>query len=244
MKDSLLINRHIAEYLSSLEPDLPDFLEKLYQKARENRVPVIRREAQSLLRFLCLDRKPGRVLEIGTAIGFSSCFTAEFMPKGSVLFTVENYEPRYTEAQENIAAYREDYLARKGYESPEIRSVFSDAEEYLKELCGKCETFDLIFLDAAKAQYPAYLGHIKKLMAPGAILLTDNLLQEGTLAESKFTVERRDRTIHLRIREFADMLFRSGEFDSVMLPLGDGMCITRLKDSDSYPVNTGEGCQS
>lgn len=236
MKDSLLINRHIAEYLSSLEPDLPDFLEKLYQKARENRVPVIRREAQSLLRFLCLDRKPGRVLEIGTAIGFSSCFTAEFLPADSVLYTVENYEPRFLEAQDNIAAYREDYSLRKGFGGAEIHSVFSDAEAYLKELCDKCETFDLIFLDAAKAQYPVYLSYIKKLMKPGAVLLTDNLLQEGTLAESKFTVQRRDRTIHLRIREFADMLFRSGKFDSVMLPLGDGMCISRLADSDDNPV--------
>lgn len=232
MKDSLLINRHIAEYLSSLEPDLPDFLEKLYQKARENRVPVIRREAQSLLRFLCLDRKPGRVLEIGTAIGFSSCFTAEFLPADSVLCTVENYEPRYIEAQDNIRAYREDYLQRKGHNSAEIRSVFSDAEAYLKVLCDRCETFDFIFLDAAKAQYPVYLTYIQKLMTKDAVLLTDNLLQEGTLAESKFTVQRRDRTIHLRIREFADMLFRSGDFDSVMLPLGDGMCISRLSDKD------------
>ena len=232
MKDSLLINRHIAEYLSSLEPDLPDFLEKLYQKARENRVPVIRREAQSLLRFLCLDRKPGRVLEIGTAIGFSSCFTAEFLPTDSVLCTVENYEPRYIEAQDNIRAYREDYLQRKGHGSAEIRSVFSDAEAYLKELCCRRETFDFIFLDAAKAQYPVYLTYIQKLMTKDAVLLTDNLLQEGTLAESKFTVQRRDRTIHLRIREFADMLFRSGDFDSVMLPLGDGMCISRLSDKD------------
>ena len=93
--------------------------------------------------------------------------------------------------------------------------------------------YDLIFLDAAKAQYPVYLEYIEKLMTKRSILVTDNVLQEGTLAESKFTVTRRDRTIHLRMREFADVLFRSGRFDSILLPLGDGMTISRLSSKET-----------
>lgn len=229
MNDSLLVNSHISDYLSSLQPDLPDFLENLYQKARTDRVPVIRREAQSFLRFVCLDRQPLKVLEIGTAIGFSSCLTAEFLPAGASILTVEKDDARYAEACENTAAYAADYEKRRGCGCPSITCVHDDAEAFLTTLADRFEQFDLIFLDAAKAQYPVYLGLIRKLMKPDSVLIADNVLQEGSVAESKFTVTRRDRTIHLRMREFIEMLFRSGEYDSMMLPLGDGIAVAKLK---------------
>ena len=231
MIDSLLVSKHLSDYLSSLQPDLPEFLEGLYNQAREERVPVIRREAQSLLRFLCLDREPGRVLEIGTAIGFSSCFMAEFLPEDAVLDTVEKDEARYAAAAAHINAYASDYERRNNRKAPEIRPFQEDAEAFLVRVSASGAKYDLIFLDAAKAQYPVYLEHIEKLMTNRTVLLTDNVLQEGTLAESKFTVTRRDRTIHLRMREFADVLFRSGRFDSILLPLGDGMTISRLSSN-------------
>ncbi|MBO4324757.1 MAG: class I SAM-dependent methyltransferase [Lachnospiraceae bacterium] len=229
MNDSLLVNSHISDYLSSLQPDLPEFLENLYRKARTDRVPVIRREAQSFLRFVCLDRQPLKVLEIGTAIGFSSCLTAEFLPSGASILTVEKDDARFTEACENTALYAADYEKRRGTGCPEINCVQDDAEAFLKGLTENGECFDLIFLDAAKAQYPIYLELIRKLMGPESVLIADNVLQEGSLAESKFTVTRRDRTIHLRMREFIEMLFRSGEYDSLMLPLGDGITVSKLK---------------
>ena len=228
MTDSLLITEHLSDYLSSLQPDLPDFLETLYQKAREERIPVIRREAQSLLSFLCLDREPGRVLEIGTAIGFSSCLMAEYLPEGAVIDTVEKDPERYREAVSNIRSFAADYTKRHNRKAPEIHPHEEDAEAYLSRLSSDNATYDLIFLDAAKAQYPVYLTYIGRLMNPHSILVTDNVLQEGTLAESKFTVTRRDRTIHLRMREFADRLFRGDMYQSILLPLGDGMTVTRL----------------
>ena len=228
MIDSLLLSKHLSDYLSSLQPDLPDFLEGLYERAREERIPVIRREAQSLLRFLCLDREPGRVLEIGTAIGFSSCFMAEYLPAGAVIDTVEKDPERHRIAEENIVAFAADYKNRRGGEAPSVHAANEDAEAFLSGLVSEGRKYDLIFLDAAKAQYPVYLEYIEKLMTRRSVLITDNILQEGTLAESKFTVTRRERTIHLRMREFADELFRSGRFDSLLLPLGDGMTVTRL----------------
>ena len=228
MNDSLLVNSHISDYLSSLQPDLPEFLENLYQKARADRVPVIRREAQSFLRFVCLDRQPLKVLEIGTAIGFSSCLTAEFLPEGASIVTVEKDDARYGEACSNTAAFARDYEKRKNRSCPQIRCVKDDAEAFLKKLSADGERFDLIFLDAAKAQYPVYLNLIRTLMNRDSILIADNVLQEGSVAESKFTVTRRDRTIHLRMREFIDMLFRSGEFNCMMLPLGDGIAVAKL----------------
>lgn len=233
MIDSLLVSKHLSDYLSSLQPDLPEFLEGLYRKAREERVPVIRREAQSLLRFLVLDREPGRVLEIGTAIGFSSCFMAEFLSAGAVLDTVEKDDARFIAATANVNAFALDYEKRYNRKAPDICPYHEDAEAFLVRLSEDGAKYDLIFLDAAKAQYPVYLRYIEKLMTKCSILVTDNVLQEGTLAESKFTVTRRDRTIHLRMREFADVLFRSGRFDSILLPLGDGMTISRLSSKET-----------
>ena len=233
MIDSLLVSKHLSDYLSSLQPDLPEFLEGLYNQAREERVPVIRREAQSLLRFLVLDREPGRVLEIGTAIGFSSCFMAEFLPAGAVLDTVEKDDTRFIAATANVNAFALDYEKRYNRKAPDICPFHEDAEAFLARLSENGAEYDLIFLDAAKAQYPVYLRYIEKLMTKRSILVTDNVLQEGTLAESKFTVTRRDRTIHLRMREFADVLFRSGRFDSILLPLGDGMTISRLSSKET-----------
>lgn len=231
MIDSLLVSRHIAEYLSTLMPDLPGKLEQIYSEARANRVPVIRREAQLLLRFLCLDKEPKSVLEIGTAVGFSSCFMAEYIPADASIFTIEKDDARYKEALGNVLEYRKDYAERRGLEAPSIQCELSDAEAYLTALTESHRQFDLIFLDAAKAQYPVYLSLIRSLMHKSSILITDNVMQEGSVAESKFTVTRRDRTIHLRMREFTDRLFHSGEFDSVMLPLGDGMTVSRLAGS-------------
>lgn len=228
MIDSLLVSPHIADYLSTLMPDLPEVLERMYADARANRIPVIRREAQMLLRYLLLDKQPMKVLEIGTAIGFSACFMAEFLPKGASIVTVEKDEERFRLAKEHVSLFSEDYMRRKGIEAPFITCVCDDAEAFLHGLKKDNATFDFIFLDAAKAQYPVYLSLIQSMMKKNTVLLTDNVMQEGSVAESKFTVTRRDRTIHLRMREFTETLFRSGIYDSVMLPLGDGMTISML----------------
>lgn len=233
MIDSLLVNPHISDYLGTLMPDLPDFLEGMYGKARDNRVPVIRREAQMLLRYLILDKQPMSVLEIGTAIGFSACFMAEFLPANSTVFTVEKDEERFQTALENTKSYSEDYEIRKKKTCPKIQCFCDDAEEFLNKLKAEGNKFDFIFLDAAKAQYPVYLSVINSLMKENSVLLTDNVMQEGSVAESKFTVTRRDRTIHLRMREFTDTLFRFGLYDSVMLPLGDGMTLSMLKKENN-----------
>ena len=229
MNDSLLVNNHIADYISSLQPDLPEYLENLYQRARADLVPVIRREAQAFIRFVCLDRQPLKVLEIGTAIGFSSCLTAEFLPANATILTVEKDESRYEQALLNTKEYAADYEKRNGRACPVIQCVLDDAEVFLRRLSEAGEQFDMIFLDAAKAQYPVYLELIETLMKPDSVLLADNVLQEGSVAESKFTVTRRDRTIHLRMREFIDMLFKSGRFDALMLPLGDGIAVAKRK---------------
>ncbi len=231
MKDSLLCNPHISQYICSLEPDLPGVLDEIYEHARETEVPVIRREAQGLLRFLLQTKRPKRILEIGAAIGFSACFQFECCKGQAEVFTIEKVPARIAEATQNIPRYLADCKERMQGDMQTITLLEGDAESILTKLVAEGETFDYVFLDAAKAQYPVYLKLISKLLIPGGLLVTDNVLQEGSLAESKFTVTRRDRTIHLRMREYTDTLFHDARYTSVMIPMGDGMTLsTKISD--------------
>ncbi len=220
MIDTMLVNPHVSEYIASLEPDLPKHLEELYEDARKREVPVIRREAMSLLRFLLSLRKPKKVLEVGTAIGFSAAFMANCDFELSIT-TIEKMPEKVLEAREHFVEFG---LAER------VSVLSGDAEEVLTELAERGETYDFIFLDAAKAQYPVYLKLILRMMDPGAVLVTDNIFQEGSLSDSKFTVTRRNRTIHMRMRDYINDLMASERLSSVVLPVGDGMTASVRKD--------------
>jgi len=200
-------------FLSSLEKSRGVFLDELEEKALDEGVPIIKKPVQGLLRVLLEAKKPERVLEIGTAVGFSALFMIENGPQNMVLTTIEDFERRFEEAERNIKA--------SGH-SERIRLIFGDANEVLKTLEGG---FDLIFMDAAKAQYINYLPEVMRLLNRGGLLMADNCLQDGDILESKFIVERRNRTIHKRMREFLTAVYDSEELESTLLSIGDGVCV-------------------
>ena len=206
-----------SEYICSLVPDLPDWLAETERRAKREEVPIIRKEAQGLLRFLLSARQPGSILEIGTAVGFSAAFMEDCVGYRVPLVTIEKVPARITEAKKLFAERAE--LAW-------ISLLEGDAVEVLAELGAGGRKFDFVFLDAAKAQYPVYWKLIRPLLADGAMFVADNVLQEGSVAESKFTVQRRDRTIHLRMREFIRELFQEKSVVSTLLPVGDGMTVS------------------
>ncbi len=226
MLDSLLCNPHISDYICSLEPDLPTVLAEIERVAIETEVPIIRKEAQGLLRFLLKTKKPKRILEIGAAVGFSACFQFCCTEGSSDIITIEKVPDRICAAKKNISEFLDDYRSSHSGMKGSISLVEGDAAEVLDRMVNAEECFDVVFLDAAKAQYPVYLPKIMALLPVGGMLITDNVLQEGSVAESKFTVTRRDRTIHLRMREYIDALFHDECLASVILPLGDGMTVT------------------
>ena len=213
----MLEQDRMAAYLHSLDPALPEELYELQKKAREEEVPIIRDSTQSLLRFLVTDRKPERILEIGTAVGFSALFLRQFQPEEGSITTIEKVPAKIRAAQENFK--RLDPEGR-------IHLLEGDAAEVLASLADRGETYDFIFLDAAKAQYPVYLTQIRRLLLPGGLLVSDNVLQDGTVADSRFAVTRRDRTIHSRMREFLHQLTHDDEFTTVILPVGDGVALS------------------
>lgn len=192
----------------------PEYLEVLEKEARQQDVPVIRKGTQELLRFLLCLKRPKNILEIGTAVGFSTLLMAEYTGADTKITTIENYAPRIEKAKKNFAAYDKD---------GRINLIEGDAGEVLKSLDDK---YDLIFLDGPKGQYEAYLDDILRLMSEGALLVTDNIFKEGDILESRYAVERRDRTIHARMRDFLLRLRDEESLESVILSSGDGATLS------------------
>ena len=201
-------------YINSLDMGNTPFLEELEQTALRDRVPVIRREMQSFIKTFLAMNQPGRILEVGTAIGFSTLLMCEYGREDLQIVTIENYDKRISIARENFR--------RAGREN-QITLLEGDAGELLKTLEGP---FDMIFMDAAKGQYIHWLPDIRRLMAKGSVLISDNVLQEGDIIESHYLVERRKRTIYKRMREYLYELKHDPSFVTSILPLGDGVTVS------------------
>ena len=216
----MIVSERLSEYIKALECDLPEYLDELEQRALADEVPIIRKEAQSLLRFLLCLLKPEKILEVGCAVGFSSAFMSEYMPVNCTITTIEKVEMRIKEAKKNLAA-----IPR----ADKVTLLCGDANEVLKELADKGESYPFIFMDAAKGQYMNFLPHLMRLLPEGGILITDNVLQEGTIVESKYTIPRRERTIHMRMREYVYTLKHMEELETVVLPVGDGVTLSVKK---------------
>lgn len=187
--------------------------------AAENHVPIVRPETAALLRTITTLLRPLRVLEIGTAIGYSALQLCRCLPPEGRLVTIEQNERRLTLARE--------FFSRSGEEG-RITLLAGDARDVLPGLEGP---FDLVFMDAAKGQYPAFLPEALRLLRVGGVLITDNLFQEGTLLESRYAVARRDRTIHARLRAYIKELKQRRDLETSILPVGDGVALTVKKET-------------
>ncbi len=213
----MIVDERIVTYIHSLEFPESDIIEKIEQEALEARVPIIRKETQSFLKVLLMIKKPLRILEIGAAVGFSAILMSEYMPEGGHITTIENYEKRIPAALENI---------RRAGKKDQITLLEGDAQEIMKTLCGP---YDFILMDAAKGQYVQYMPEAIRLLAPGGVLASDNVLQGGDIVQSRFAVERRNRTIHSRMREYLYQLKRDERLTTSILPLGDGIALSVKK---------------
>lgn len=159
-------------------------------------------------------KKPMRVLEVGTAVGFSALLMSDYLPEGGHITTIENYEKRIPIARENF---------RRAGKGDKITLIEGDATEVLAEMEG---TFDFIFMDAAKGQYIHYLPNVLRLLSDGGCLVSDNVMQDGDIIESRFAVERRNRTIHARMREYLYELKHREDLVTSIIPLGDGVAVS------------------
>ena len=214
----MIVDERIVDYIRSLETRNSEILEMIEQEALKERVPIIRKEMQSFLKVLLLLKRPERILEIGAAVGFSALLMSEYAGNGCRIDTIENYEKRIQKAEENIK--------RAGKEE-QIHLLKGDAMEILKTLE---EPYDIIFVDAAKAQYIAYFPEVMRLLNKDGMLISDNVLQDGGIMESRFAVERRDRTIHSRMREYLYLLKHDERLETAVVPIGDGASVSVKKE--------------
>lgn len=210
----MIVDERMRTYINSLDMGNTPFLEEMEQYALEHHVPIIRKEMQSFMKVLLAVQRPERILEVGTAIGFSTLLMCEYGLENLQMVTIENYEKRIPIAKENF---------RKAGRENQITLLEGDAGEILKTLEG---TFDVIFMDAAKGQYINWLPDVLRLMHPGSILVSDNVLQEGDLIESRYLVERRNRTIYKRMREYLYELKHHPHLITTIIPLGDGVTVS------------------
>ena len=213
----MIANERIISYINSLSTEDTPFLTELEKWALKERVPIIRKETQSFLKMLLAMKQPEHILEIGTAVGFSSLMMSECVSENCTITTIENYEKRIPIARDNFVRAGKDH---------QITLLEGDAMEVLKGLTGP---YDFAFLDAAKAQYIYYLPELLRIMPEGAVLVSDNVLQDGNIVESRFAVERRDRTIHARMREYLYELTHRDDLVTSVLPLGDGVTVSVRK---------------
>lgn len=210
----MIVDERMRTYINSLNTGNTAFLEELEQAALETGVPVIRREMQSFIKTLLAMKKPKRILEVGTAIGFSTLLMCEYGPSDLKITTIENYEKRIPIAKENF---------KKAGREEQITLLEGDAGEILKTLS---ETYDFIFMDAAKGQYINWFPDVLRLMEKGSVLVSDNVLQEGDIIESRYLVERRNRTIYKRMREYLYELTHNPILVTSVLPVGDGAAVS------------------
>lgn len=219
----MIIDERLSAYINTLAVPLPEPLRQIEKEALADHVPIIRKDMQSLLRFLLIERKPKNILEIGTAVGFSALLMRETVDFGCKITTIEKVPKCIKKAKENFMGMgkAEGILLLEG-----------DAAEVLQELAAKKEKYDFIFMDAAKGQYLNFLEALYDLLLPGGMLVTDNVLQDGDIIQSRYAVTRRDRTIHGRMREYLYTLTHTKELETVVLPVGDGVTLSVRVEKD------------
>lgn len=217
----MIIDERLFTFINSFDKGNSEFLDELEQEAKRDYVPIIRKDMQNLLRFLLRLKRPCNILEVGTAVGFSALLMAENTADDCKITTIENYEKRIPIAHANFK--------RAGMEH-RITLLEGDATEILKELEDR---YDFIFMDAAKGQYLNFLPDLLRLLAEDGMLVSDNVLQDGDLMESRYAVTRRNRTIHSRMRDYLYELKNNPMLETVILPVGDGVTVSIRVDKEN-----------
>lgn len=214
----MITNLKVLEYLDIISHVNSQTVEEIRSVAKENYIPIIKRDTENLLKFVLKMQNPKSILEIGCAVGYSAIIMLE--NSDADIVTVEKMPERVEEAKKNIK-----------YANLEDRAkiIEGDAGEILERLVNENKKFDFIFMDAAKAQYITWLPTVKALLKDKGIIFSDNCLQEGDLLESSFAIRKRDKTIHKRMRDYIYLLLHDEDLESWIFSIGDGVLLSRSR---------------
>lgn len=207
---------YIENYINNTHKTEEKFFEDLRAFAEKNHIYIMKPQVERLMAVLMSLIRPENILEVGTAIGYSSMYMLNYAGNKSCVTTIERDDEVLEMAKENI---------KKRGLSDRIRCIFGDATEVLESLTKE---YDFIFLDAAKGQYRDHFEKSLKLIKSGGIILTDDVLYFGMTASDEFFVKKHD-TITKKMREYLQFLCNDERFETTILPIGDGVAITYVK---------------
>ncbi|MCR1951453.1 MULTISPECIES: O-methyltransferase [unclassified Clostridium] len=207
---------YMEEYIRSLIPEACDKYRDLEDFAKENKVPIAQKETAKFLEFMVSMKKPLRILELGTAIGYSAILMYEASGTKPTITTIERDENMIRYARENFKKYN---LEGK------IEIKEGDCLEILEDLK---EPYDLIFMDAGKGHYNHFLPHCLRLLKDDGIIVADNVLFRGMVASNEL-VKRRKITIVKRMREYLELVSNDKNLITSVIPMGDGIAVTKRR---------------
>lgn len=213
--ENLINYDFIKKYIEELTPKTSQFMQKLEIFAYYNHVPIITKDTRRFLEIFLNILKPKKILEVGTAIGYSAITFANIV-KDATITSIEIDDNMFDLAYKNIK--------KAGY-SDRINLILDDARNVLPYLET---TYDFIFLDAAKGQYTEYYEPVKKLLKTGGVLMSDNILFKGMVANCDI-VQKNKRSIVNDLMDYNKMLSEDKDFDTSFIPMGDGVAISIKK---------------
>ncbi len=204
----------VNDFINNLPFGKSNLIKNLYQYALDNKIPIIKDDVASFIRNILLAKKPEKILEIGTAIGYSSVFMAETLCGNCIIDTVEKNETMYDIARKNIEI--------SGYK---INIVHGDA---LDEISKLDNTYDFVFIDAAKGHYKDFFELIIPKLNKDAIIIGDNILYKGLVCIPINEVSKRQRTIVRNMNSFIEYIYSNDKIRTSILPIGDGLMVSNI----------------
>ena len=213
MTDDKINYNYITKYIRSILPQSTGLLYEMEEYAETNNIPIVQPEVAKLISVITKIIKPYKILEIGTAIGYSAILLSESLRPGGEIVTIERDEAMIEIAEKNIK--------KAGLEDT-IKIIKGEAVEILPGITGK---YECIFIDAAKGSYPEFLSYCVDLLNSGGVLIADNVLYKGMIANDKL-VKRRKKTIVKRMRSYLKDISENPVLESTIIPIGDGVAIS------------------
>lgn len=204
---------YITEYIRNIITQNKGILKELEEYAQKSNIPIIQPEVAKFIQVIGKIKKPKKVLEIGTAVGYSSILMAGFLKDGGKIISIERHPKMVEQAKSNIK--------KAGLENS-ITVLEGEAQEILPKLTEK---FDLIFIDASKGHYLEFFNYCIDLLNDNGVLISDNVLYKGMVASDDL-VERRKKTIVKRMREYLNHICNHEQLDTSIIPIGDGIALS------------------
>ncbi len=215
----MLVEKYLEDYVIGMLTDCDGELGRLQRESYNAGLPIIPKDVVKLLGFILGIYKPVKILEVGMAVGFSAAFMSGYLPENGHITTIDRYPLMIEKAKANFK--------KLGIED-KITVLEGDANIVLKSLDEK---FDFVFMDAAKGQYINILPDVLRLLKVGGVIMADDILQDGRVAQDYFEIPKRQRTIHKRLNEFLNTITHSDNLRTSILTIGDGVALMeKLKE--------------